>query len=423
MIHWNMHRSEVSWVNEGMSQLAAHLNNFDVGGFEIAYARKPDTQLTTWEESGPDNPNVNVPHYGASYLFMDYVLGRFGEGVIRDWAASKVSGSGGLDEALAAAGRPERFDDIFDDWVVANYLNQPDAEPQGSFGYTDITPPTPAVARTHSSYPASQRTDVAPYGVDYIRIRLPRSGDLALRFQGQPQTSLTAGTPRGKYGWWSNRGDDGDVTLTRAFDLSGLKSATLNFAAWYNIEDGWDYAYVEVSTDGGQHWQILPGRHTNAQDKSGNAFGPGWTGVSGGGDLPQWIDEQVDLSKFAGQRDVQVRFEYVTDDAVNLPGFLLDDLSIPELNYRSGFENGADGWQGSGWILTDTLLPQEWLVQVVTSGNQGVQVQRMSVGADGRGDLIIKNDPSASAVMLIVSAEAPATTERGSYSYTLALAP
>ena len=61
----------------------------------------------------------------------------------------------------------------------------------------------------------------------------------------------------GRYVWWSNRGDESDTTLTRTFDLTGLEQATLQAWLWYDIEKDYDYAYVEVSTDGGQTWEVL----------------------------------------------------------------------------------------------------------------------------------------------------------------------
>ena len=59
-------------------------------------------------------------------------------------------------------------------------------------------------------------------------------------------------------------------------------------------------------------------RHLAPHDNpSGNSYGWGYTGSTG-----DWIQERVDLSQFAGQK-VQIRFEYVTDAAVNEEGFLL----------------------------------------------------------------------------------------------------
>ena len=134
-----------------------------------------------------------------------------------------------------------------------------------------------------------------------------------------------------------------DTRLTREFDLSGLTSATLRYRAWFETERGWDYAYVAASTDGGKTWRALPATHTSDYDPVGAAYGPGYTGDSGG----KWVQESVDLTAFAG-RKVLLRFEYVTDDAAHARGFAVDDISIPEL----GFSDGADsdgGWQAEGF--------------------------------------------------------------------------
>lgn len=412
MIHWANDRNETSWVNEGMSELASYLNGFDPGGAEYAYAERPDTQLTTWAD--PSTESVSE-HYGASYLFMSYFLDRFGEELTKAVVASPKNGIPSFNEALAAAGRPERFDDVFADWVVANYLDMPEADAEGRFGYSQIDTPSMKVAATHRSYPVSNKGEVSQYGADYIRLR--GSGAVTIQFAGQPQVAVVDATPQGTYSWWSNRGDQSDATLTRAFDLRAVKSATLTFSTWYDIEEGWDYAYVAVSTDGGQRWQILQGRNSATDNPVGNAFGPGWTGTSGG-NRPRWIEEQVDLTPFAGQ-EILLRFQMVTDDAVNHPGMLVDDIAIPEIGYRDDGEGGAGGWEAAGWALIDNSLDQRWLVQLVAAEGNQVTVQRMVIGPDGRGELTLPDVGAADEMVLVISGLTPVTTEPASYSYTI----
>ncbi len=413
MIHWANDRNETSWVNEGMSELASYLNGFDPGGMEYAYAEQPDTQLTTWADPSTES---TAEHYGASYLFTSYFLQRFGEELTKAVVASPKNGIPSFDEALAAAGRAERFDDIFADWVIANYLDLPEIDPTGHFGYTGIDTPEMVVAKTHRSYPVSGEEQVSQYGVDYIRLR--GSGSVTIQFAGQQQVAVVDAAPQGTHSWWSNRGDQSSATLTRAFDLRAVDSATLTFSVWYDIEEGWDYAYVAASTDGGNRWQILQARTSTTANPVGNAFGPGWTGTSGGR-TPGWIDEQVDLTPFAGQ-EILLRFQMVTDDAVNRPGLLLDNIAIPEIGYTDDGENGAGGWEAAGWALIDNSLDQRWLVQLVrVSGNQ-VAVEQMAVGLDGRGELLVADLGAADEVVLAISGLTPVTTEAASYSYTIA---
>jgi len=86
-----------------------------------------------------------------------------------------------------------------------------------------------------------------------------------------------------------------DSRLTRRVDLRGVADATLDFQAWYDLEDQFDYVYLSASSDNGKTWQILPGRQTTPDRATGNNYGMGWTGSSGS----NWIDEEVDLSAFA----------------------------------------------------------------------------------------------------------------------------
>jgi hypothetical protein len=413
MIHWANDRNETSWVNEGMSELASQLNGFDVGGHDLAYMQKPDTQLTTWGD--PSEESVSE-HYGASYLFMSYFLDRFGEDLTKAVVASDKNGIAGFNEALEQAGRPERFDDIFADWVIANYLDAPEADADGRYGYKSIDLFPVAVSEEYRRYPADAQAQVSQYGVDYVRLN--GDGPLTIRFEGAQQAPLVPTEPQGAYSWWSNRGDQSNSTLTRALDLRDVTAAALEFSIWHEIEEGWDYAYVEVSTDGGEKWQILEGQHTTTDNPVGNAFGPGWTGVSGGGDQAEWVDERIDLTPFAGQ-EILLRFEMVTDDAVNKPGLLIDNLRIPEIGWQDDGESGEAGWTSEGWILTDNSVAQRWLVQVLEVGRGTVTVERMEIGPDGRGEFRIENMGDLNEVMLMISAIAPVTTEKAGYRYTI----
>jgi immune inhibitor A len=411
MIHWNNDRNEDSWVNEGMSELAGHLNGFDAGGHDIAYGEEPDTQLTTWA----DPSEGNTAHYGASYLFTSYFLDRFGEELTKAVVASPENGIAGFNDALQKAGQPERFDDVFADWLVANVVDNPDLE-NGRYGYETIDPYPPVSVETYRRFPVSATSQVGQYAADYITLK--GRGQVTVDFAGQQQVKLVDAQPKGVYSWWSNRGDDADATLTREFDLRNATSPKLTFSTWYDIEDGWDYLYAQASADGGKTWKILPGKYTTANNPAGNAFGVGWTGMSGGGESPVWVEEEVDLTSFAG-KEILLRFEYVTDDAVNRPGVLLDNIAIQELGYLDDGEKGIAGWDAAGWVLTDNTLPQRWLVQLLEIGKTGVTVQQMDVGEDGRGQLTSHNLQDSQDVLLVISGLTPVTTEQASYSYTI----
>ncbi|MEW5960781.1 MAG: hypothetical protein AB1801_23900, partial [Chloroflexota bacterium] len=197
-----------------------------------------------------------------------------------------------------------------------------------------------------------------------------------------------------------------------------VSTATLNYWTWYDIEDDWDYAYVEISVDGGQNWDILQTPHSATDNPSGNAYGPGYTGISGEGEQPTWLEEHLDISAYAGQA-VQMRFEYVTDDAVNRPGWTVDDISIPEIGFYDDVESDPNGWQAEGFVRIDNVLPQRFLVQVIEIGEESkvrpVPLDRTNHGVltiDGLGQTIDRT-------VLIVSGLTPITTEPASYEYNI----
>jgi len=413
MIHWHTDRNEETWVNEGMSELAMYLNGFDVGGSDWLFSRAPDTQLNSW----PEGPGAAGANYGGSYLLMTYFLDRFGAQATQAVVVHLANGIAGFETVLDELGTQLTFEQVFADWRVANYLDDPSLA-DGRYGYTDLNPDQPVLDKTHASYPVQRATTVHQYGADYIELR--GQGDLVIAFTGSTQVSLIPnGAHSGRYQWYSNRGDDSDMRLTRAFDLRGLDQVTLQVWLWYDIEEGWDYAYLAVSDDGGQTWELMRGRHTTTSNPQGNSFGHAYTGVSGGGDAPQWVREEIDLSAYAG-REVLVRFQYVTDDAVNRVGFCLDDISIPELGYTYDAETGDDGWDGEGFIRTDNVLPQRFIVQLLEIGHE-TRVHHMALDELQQGRLEVRSlGQGVDYAVLIVSGYAPVTTELASYEYTIA---
>lgn len=399
-----------------MSELAQEIAGYppDVRAAQV-YANQPDTQLNTWS----DNPSGNQEHYGSAYLFMAYLFQRFGPELTQAIVAHPANGTRGISAALAEAGYDLTFDDVFADWVIANYVDEPDALGRSNvYGYSQLNAPRPRLDMTHQSFPVPTRvTDVRNYGVDYIALR---GGDaLTLHFAGETESRLADLSPySGDFMWWSNRSDDSNSRLTRRFDFSGLSpgdAIEMSVAMWYDIEVDYDYGYVVVSVDG-EKWEILPGQRTTTANPSGNSFGHAYTGQSGDG-RAEWVTERFDLSAYAGQ-ELLIRFEYVTDDAVNYPGWFIDDIAIPAIGYFTDFESLPQEWEAEGWHWTDNRLPQRWLLQLMLlNGGRLVEVQSIPVGEDGRATVEIDGLARNVEAILTVSGRTPFTTEPATYEY------
>ncbi len=422
MIHWNVDRNEESWLNEGLSELAVYLNGMGESGFIPYFLYAPDLQLNDLAE------NDGGETYGASFLFTSYFLQRFGQDALRLLVSNPSNGLEGVDAVLDEIGAGVTAEQVFGDWVIANLLNDPSVPP-GVYAYPELSDlfPVQASAEVYTFPASSSLLRVHQYGTDYINLYGP--GRLNIYFEGSQQVRIlptstldTDGDPatQDAFVWWSNRGDESDTTLTRSFDLSGVTQAVLEYDVWYSIEEGWDYAYLTVSTDGGQTWTILPTPHTTESNPHGNAYGPGYTGESAdqpGADAEGWLHESIDLSRYAGQ-NILVRFELITDDAVNLPGLAVDNICLRAVGFCDNAEQ-ENGWEARGFVRQNNALPQRFLVQVVVRSADGTtQVLPIPLDETNRGSLTVTLDGAGPAT-LVVSAVTRYTTEPAVYRYEI----
>lgn len=130
----------------------------------------------------------------------------------------------------------------------------------------------------------------------------------------------TARFRSGSRSFYSGQGDGMNVNMTTSAPLLVSAGNVLTFWTWYSIESNWDYAYVEVSTNG-VAFQSIPGNLTTNSNPNGTNLGNGITGSSGG-----WIQGIFNLNAFSGQ-SIYVRFRYVTDAAIIQEGFYVDDIT------------------------------------------------------------------------------------------------
>ncbi|MBN2005007.1 MAG: immune inhibitor A [Anaerolineae bacterium] len=434
MIHWYNDSNEDTWLNEGCSELAMYLNDkkypgghYDVGGSEYSYFSNPDTQLTSWPEGTAGDASAN---YGGAFLFVRYFLSRFGEDATKALVSHQENSMESVDVVLKEDLKLDiTHKEVFADWTAANLINDYSLA-DGQYGYEEANVGDVRIGKTFdqaNDFPAEERAKVKQYGADYIEVQ----SDIPLRFTftGSTQVELIdTDAHSGKYLWWSNRSDESDSRLTRIVDLSNANEATLRFWGWYHIEEDWDYAYVVVgTTDNGKipddldsteiHWEILSNDslHCTSNNPNSNNFGCGFTGKS-----RDWDELEADLSEYAG-KEIALRFEYVTDAAVNQSGFAIDDIEIlvdGQSILSDDVENGVGDWIAEGFVRHANVLPQEWIVQMVLYGNTPT-VEHLMVGDGTQGNWVIPFDARMDKAVLIISAIAPVTTEAASYEYTL----
>lgn len=397
MIQAASDRNDVSWLSEGFAEVGAFLNGYDIGGADWIYVQNPDMQLNTWVDNS--SPDFSA-HYGMSFLYLTYFLDRFGDEATKALTNNPENDLTSVDNTLAElnitdpeTGKIITADDVFMDWAVTLKLMDKSVG-DGRYYYHNYTSaPTAGAGESVSSCPQSLNGTVNQYGIDYYSITC--AGDYTLHFSGSTAVGLLPiNANSGKYMFWSNRGDESDMTLTREFDFTGASAPIeMSFAMWYDLETDYDYVFLEASTDG-QNWEIITTPSGTAEDPSGNSYGWGYNGQTN-----DWKTEEVDLSKYAGQK-VQIRFEYVTDAALNGEGFLLDDVQIDAIDYKSDFEAGTDGWDAAGFVRVENILPQTYRLAVITKGGT-TTVTHVQLNPDQTVDIPLSLKSGEEAVIVV----------------------
>ncbi|MFB8175208.1 immune inhibitor A domain-containing protein [Streptomyces sp. NPDC055966] len=178
---------------------------------------------------------------------------------------------------------------------------------------------------------------------------------------------------QGSTQWWSGSGDNLKNTLTRSVDLSGRASATLSLDGWYDIENGYDYLYTEVSTDGGANWTALDGTvdgQTVPRDGSGK---PALTGTA---DAYKKLSYSLDA--YAGKK-IDLRFRYQTDGGVALKGFAADEITVTADGtplFSDNAESADAGWTASGFSRIGASFTKDYKQYYLAENRQYVSYDR-----------------------------------------------
>ncbi len=97
------------------------------------------------------------------------------------------------------------------------------------------------------------------------------------------------------------------ATLKNGVNLSSYKDAEIEFYGRYQLEQGFDYGYLELSIDGGTTWYKID---------------------SYNGYLNSWTLFKYDIGSFAGSSNVLIRFRLKSDQYINYPGMYIDNFQI-----------------------------------------------------------------------------------------------
>jgi carboxypeptidase T len=133
-----------------------------------------------------------------------------------------------------------------------------------------------------------------------------------------------------------NYGNNVDASLTSpVIDLSQATDVALDFRQIYDLEEGYDYGRVEISTTGGASWAPI-------------------ASVNGEGHVAAWEEVHLPLPALDGSAQARIRFRLLSDGFLAFDGWHLDDIALravlppPTVLFSDGFESGTlTLWSGS----------------------------------------------------------------------------
>lgn len=356
---------EVPWVGEGLSGFAQSLTGYVDATAPVLDPRAnrdllcfqgfggscggPEGSLTLWNEG-------ERADRGHAYSFMLFLADRYGTDVIRDLHRDGgAQGLASLRAALQTAGVSNVYG-VIHDFQSMVLLDEIIGDPRrATVQYRRrVAPGAPRVRgalKRRVTTPSLRSTvdltnpnayddpGAAPNGADYVPlqdaggVRLTGAAVQSVSFAGAPTLptfpliwSIVSNDPdrAGNPVLFSGNANNLNAAAVTAVTVP-TGDPTLRFLAKYGAEFGFDYAYVQVSTDGGATYTSIAGDRTIS-----GPLGQGLNGTTNG-----FEPHAFDLSAYAGQ-NVLLAFRYVADGGVNEGGILIDDVTLGATSVSDG---------------------------------------------------------------------------------------
>jgi hypothetical protein len=195
LLHWKQDHSpdpiispsiywETAFVDEGFSTFAALYLTENIFQHGV-----PD--YSAYFATEPDIPLIYFTNYDQAELFMLFMFEHYGGwNYISSLIGNQLNGQFGVDSTLHDLGYQEHFDDVFEQFCIANYADDSVFQ-YGKYGYSHYNFPDCKLQKSHTSFPVPQETtDISPYGADYILFRSMSPKPVKIDFKGDSNSSF-----------------------------------------------------------------------------------------------------------------------------------------------------------------------------------------------------------------------------------------
>jgi hypothetical protein len=397
--------AETTWVNEGLSDWAQTLTGYvdpsipitDLGSDShvqcflghlgeqtefnpIPRDGGPENSLNLWGDQTDFEWEI-LCDYGAAYSAMLLLADRFGPDFMGDLHRDDLQGFESLESLMQAEGSGMSSSEVIDTWasmVALDGILDDGANLKGGTE-ADFQVSTLDATINWDTEQAYSSPGAPPNGSDYVRLR-DGSGYLSagqinrISFDGvnelpplPPEWTIDPNPPgqAGDPALYSTDADSRNAVIVQEVNVPP-GSPELTFDAAWDLETTFDFAYVQITTDGGETYTSL--RCTDTVDDTdpdlGNV-GPGFgQGFNGFDETPTFQPQACDLTPYAGST-VGLAFRYFSDSNTHGAGFWADDVMIDG-------ELVSDGSTLGGWLSGTEYNPVEvegYTVRLIAYGN------------------------------------------------------
>jgi immune inhibitor A len=323
LLHDDYDSDEISWINEGLSMFAEYLTGYAVNEDNYStFQELPENSLVAWGDQG--GPEI-VADYGDVFLFQMYLYEKFGKEFIQAEFHNQDNGITSINSTLAMNKKWKKndFAQLYHDFSVAVLIDS--TQDKYRYGFKTLDVGIDIGTADAPNPDAFDTPGAPPWGGDYIWLTGNPKKFGKLVFNGVDLSqSPTPWTPVDGM-LYSGTGDE--VDNWAIFETTG--GGTLSFDTKWDLEDYWDFAFVQVSIDGGKNWVSLADNEGySTTDYDPNAYPtvianvPGLTGYQ-----PDVVNLTYDLSAYAGQ-DILVAFRLVTDWSTHFEGWYVDNVYV-----------------------------------------------------------------------------------------------
>ncbi len=116
--------SDDTWLNELRSEYSITVVGYNDNYQNSNLQRRVNTFLGNPSDSLTEWPNNSID-YGIINVFGEYIVEQYGQSILSDSLKSPYVGIDSINHFLVGISNPERFQDIFANWMIATYLNNP----------------------------------------------------------------------------------------------------------------------------------------------------------------------------------------------------------------------------------------------------------------------------------------------------------